>query len=77
MVGESVQEMQQAGWIRTTDLPLPIPSWAGVWFALFPNVEGLSAQLLAACLVAGSYVAARWRVLSMRPEQAMQMSAES
>lgn len=61
MVGEEVQEMQLAGWISTTELPLPIPAWAGVWFALFPNVEGLGAQLVAALLVAGSYLVAQYK----------------
>jgi high-affinity iron transporter len=60
MVGESVQEMQLAGWIRTTTLPLPIPAWVGLWFAVFPNVEGLLAQALAALLVLGSYFSAQY-----------------
>jgi len=55
MVGESAQEMQQAGWLSSHSLNLPIPSWLGTWFATFPNVEGLLAQLLAASIVAGSY----------------------
>lgn len=65
MVGESVQEMQQAGWIATSAVNLPIPAWVGTWFATFPNLQGLTAQALAAVLVLGSYVAARWRVLRM------------
>lgn len=56
MVGESAQEMQQAGWISTHIVRLPIPDWVGTWFATFPNVEGLGAQLLAASLVVGSYL---------------------
>ena len=59
MVGESVQEVQQAGWCRTTLLPLAIPDWAGTWFAVFPNVQGLVAQVLAAVFVVGSYYLAR------------------
>ncbi|MFN8472978.1 MAG: FTR1 family protein [Anaerolineae bacterium] len=63
MVGESVQELQLAGWLTETPVPLPIPDWSGIWFATFPNVEVLSAQALAALLVLGSYVAAEyWRV---------------
>jgi high-affinity iron transporter len=58
MVGENVQEMQQANWLPTTDLSLPIPDWMGVWFALFPNAQGLIAQAVAAVIVIGSYVAA-------------------
>ena len=74
MVGESVQEMQQAGWIGTTSVGIPLPDWIGVWFATFPNVEGLTAQLAAAALVLGSYVAARWRVI--RPGQMLVPSPE-
>jgi high-affinity iron transporter len=55
MVGESAQEMQQAGWLSTHPINLAIPDWLGTWFATFPNVEGLAAQALAALLVAGSY----------------------
>src|SRR5947209_9283337 len=44
MVGESVQEMQQANWLPTTDLSLPIPDWMGIWFALFAHVQGLVAR---------------------------------
>lgn len=60
MVGEQVQEMQQAGWIATTALPLPLPGWWGTWFAIFPNVQGLVAQALAASLVFGSYFSAQY-----------------
>jgi high-affinity iron transporter len=59
MVGEQVQEMQQAGWIGTTPVDLAIPGWLGMWFALFPNLEGLISQLVAIVLVIGSYVVAR------------------
>jgi high-affinity iron transporter len=60
MVGESAQELQQAGWIGTTQLSWPIPDWAGVWFSVFPNVESIAGQVAAAVLVVGSYVAARY-----------------
>ena len=59
MVGESVQEMQLANWLSTTPLDLPIPAWIGMWFAIFPNVEGLVAQALALLLVLGSYFSAQ------------------
>jgi high-affinity iron transporter len=60
MVGESVQEMQLAGWLPTTTVPLAIPGWVGLWFAVFPTVEGLAAQALAAALVVGSYYGAEY-----------------
>lgn len=65
MVGEQVQEMQQAGWCSTTSVAFSIPDWMGTWFALFPNVEGLASQAAAAIFVIGSYFAARY--VSGRP----------
>ncbi len=63
MVGESVQEMQLAGWLPETTVALAIPGWVGLWFAVFPTVEGLVAQVLAAALVLGSYFGAEyWRI---------------
>ena len=62
MVGEQAQEMQLAGWIPTTKigwLANLLPDWMGVWFALYPSIETLLAQLLAAVLLIGSYYAAR------------------
>ena len=63
MVGEQAQEMQLAHWISTTRdrhrWQTYIPPWMGLWFAVFPTVETLVAQLIAAVLVIGSYFAAR------------------
>ncbi|MGA3172295.1 MAG: FTR1 family protein [Chthoniobacteraceae bacterium] len=63
MVGEQAQEMQQANWLHTTTInclvPI-IPDWAGLWFSVFPTVETLAAQALAAALVIGSYYGSRW-----------------
>ncbi len=56
MVGESVQEMQQAGWLATTPIGFTLPGWLGLWFSVFPNVQSLAAQALAAAIVVGSYV---------------------
>jgi high-affinity iron transporter len=36
-----------------------VPPWMGLWFAVFPTVETLIAQFIAALLVVGSYYAAR------------------
>jgi high-affinity iron transporter len=55
MVGESVQELQQAGWIGTTTIPVAVPGWMSLWFSIFPNVETIVAQLIAAVIVVGSY----------------------
>ena len=62
MVGEQAQEMQLAQWISTTpieSLQPYLPPWMGLWFAVFPTVETLVAQFIAAVLVIGSYFAAR------------------
>jgi high-affinity iron transporter len=67
MVGESVQEMQLAGWLPTTPIGVGFPGAIQLWFAAFPTVEGLAAQAAAAALVLGSYVAAE-RVRRPRPE---------
>jgi len=58
MVGESAQELQLAGWISTTPIGVHFPGFLGLWLAVFPTVETLVAQVLAAALVAGSYVVA-------------------
>jgi high-affinity iron transporter len=62
MVGEQAQEMQLAHWIPTTEivgLTNLVPSWAGLWFSVFPTVETLGAQGLAAFIVVGSYFYAK------------------
>jgi high-affinity iron transporter len=71
MVGEQAFEMQQAGWIGTTQigwLADKIPAWAGVWFSVFPTVQTLVAQAIAAVLVVGSYFAARYHSARLREE---------
>jgi high-affinity iron transporter len=60
MVGESVQELQLAGWLPTHTVGIALPGWVGLWFALFPTVEGIAAQALAAVLVIGSYFLAEY-----------------
>jgi high-affinity iron transporter len=72
MVGEQAQEMQLAGWIRTTpieSLAKIIPDWMGLWFSVFPTVQTLVAQALAALLVIGSYFAARYHSAKTREEE--------
>lgn len=73
MVGENVQEMQLAGWISTTDIMLPIPDWIGLWFAIFPNIEGVIAQTGAVLFVLGSYFVAQY-VRSWRPRRQAQLN---
>ncbi len=60
MVGESVQELQLAHWLPKTELNVRFPAWWGMWFAIFPNLEGLVSQSAAALLVTGSYLGAQY-----------------
>jgi len=74
MVGEQAFEMQQASWIGTTQIDWladKIPAWAGVWFSVFPTVQTLVAQAIAAVLVVGSYFAARYQSARLREEEEM------
>ncbi|MEP7064719.1 MAG: FTR1 family protein [Gemmatimonadota bacterium] len=62
MVGEQAQEMQLAHWLHTTTIPALAritPAWMGLWLSVFPTVETLVAQTLAAVIVLGSYFIAR------------------
>jgi high-affinity iron transporter len=73
MVGEQAQEMQLAHWISTTPIHWLAPfvqPWMGMWFAVFPTYETISAQFIAAFLVIGSYYAARHFGGTTPPESA-------
>ncbi len=62
MVGEQAQEMQLAHWIGTTPIPSlegVIPRWMGLWLSVFPTVQTLLAQGIAAVIVIGSYFLAK------------------
>ncbi len=61
MVGESVQEMQQASWLPAHGMGFSMPEWMNTWFAVYPTWESLLLQLGAGALVVGSYVVARRR----------------
>jgi high-affinity iron transporter len=65
MVGEQAQEMQLAHWLPTTTIAAfaALPPWLGLWFAVFPTVETLTAQAIALVLVLGSYMMARTRMM--------------
>lgn len=61
MVGEQAQEMELAHWLPATQISWlagAIPAWMGLWFSVFPTVETLAGQTLAALLVLGSYIVA-------------------
>jgi high-affinity iron transporter len=59
MVGEQVQEMQQANWIGTTNLSFALPDWLNTWFSIYPSAQSLIAQVLTVVFVVGSYYLAR------------------
>jgi high-affinity iron transporter len=75
MVGEEVNEMQLAGWIGTTSIGIHLPGWLGTWFSLFPNVETITAQVIALVLVIGSYLIAE-HVRVRRPRRAGKVAAQ-
>jgi high-affinity iron transporter len=75
MVGESAQELQLAGWLPTTNLGFTLPGWMGLWLAIFPTVETLAAQALAATAVIGSYLVAE-HVRVRRPLRRGEQPAE-
>ncbi|MHB1810329.1 MAG: FTR1 family iron permease [Solirubrobacteraceae bacterium] len=80
MVGESVQELQQAGWLGTTSIGVKVPGWLSLWFSIFPNVETIVAQAIAAALVIGSYFMAeeiRVRRPRRRGEKAAVMAEQA
>ena len=55
MVGQTLHVMQAVRWLPVTALNLPVPYWMGVWFGVYPTVEGLAAQFAAMAFVLGSY----------------------
>lgn len=74
MVGENVQEMQQAGWISTTAIDIRMPAWLNLWFAVYPTVESLLSQMFAAMIVLGSYITAEYvRVWKPRRQAASRL----
>jgi high-affinity iron transporter len=76
MVGETIQELQLAGWLPTTSIGLTFPGFVNLWFATFPTVEGLVAQGIAAVVVIGSYfLAEHIRVRAPRARAAKQLAA--
>ena len=77
MVGEEAQEMQLAHWISTTPIPsleTVIRPWMGLWFSVFPTVETLVAQGVAALLVLGSYAVVQMQLARQRSAAAVRES---
>jgi high-affinity iron transporter len=59
MVGETIQEMQQAHWLATSKLlSFDLPDWMNVWCSLYNSLESITAQVLTIVAVIGSYLLA-------------------
>jgi high-affinity iron transporter len=68
MVGQTARTMQGTGWLPITPIDIDLPYWAGLWFGVFPTVETLGLQVLAAAFVIGSYYVAQ-EVRVKRPQR--------
>ena len=65
MVGEQAQEMQLVHWLPTTpihSLDWVVRPWMELWLSIFPTVQTLAAQAIAAVFVLGSYALVRSRM---------------
>lgn len=61
MVGGTALSFQELGWIPRHELLAgTIPGWMGSWLEVYPTVETIGAQLLAAGFVVGSYYLAEY-----------------
>jgi high-affinity iron transporter len=58
MIGGTAATFQDLGWLPKHDLGVALPAWAGRWFEVYPTVETILVQVLAAGFVIGSYFAA-------------------
>jgi high-affinity iron transporter len=58
MIGGTAATFQDLGWLPKHDLGVAIPGWAGRWFEVYPTVETIAVQVIAALFVIGSYFAA-------------------
>jgi high-affinity iron transporter len=66
--------MQGTGWLPITSLDIHPPLWLGLWFGVFPTVETLLAQAVAAAFVIGSYYVAQ-EVRVKRPQRSARKAA--
>lgn len=59
MVGQTVRTMQGTGWVPITPIDISLPYWPGLWLGIYPTLETIGAQLVAAAFVIGSYFLAQ------------------
>jgi len=63
-LGSTARLFQTVGWLPVHPIPgFSLPSWAGVWFGLYPTWEGIIAPFLAFVYVGGAWL---WVKLSVR-----------
>jgi high-affinity iron transporter len=55
MIGGTAATFQELGWLPTHSLGIALPDWMGRWFEVYPTVETVGVQFMAAVLVIGSY----------------------
>lgn len=61
MIGGTAATFQDLGWLPKHELLVGvIPTWMGAWFEVYPTVETIGAQVLAAAFVIGSYYLAEY-----------------
>jgi high-affinity iron transporter len=59
-LGSTVRLFQTVSWMPVHPLPhLTLPNWLGVWFGIYPSLEGLLIPPLALVYVAGAWLYAR------------------
>ena len=58
MIGGTALSFADLGWIPKHETPFSVPEWMGSWFEVYPYWETIGAQVLAASLVASSYLLA-------------------
>jgi high-affinity iron transporter len=66
MTGVTVQNVQGLGWIPTTPIGIDLSLTWGRWLGVYPNWQGIGAQLAALLVVYGSYALARAMQLRRR-----------
>jgi high-affinity iron transporter len=74
MTGVTVQNLQGLGWLPTTPIGIHLSLSWGRWLGIYPNWEGIGAQVAAMLAVYGSYVVARG-LQSRRRRRAIARSA--
>ena len=69
-IGSTVRLFQTVGWMPIHPIPwLDIPSWAGLWFGLYPSWEGMLIPPLGLAYVAAAWLWTKWRSRRNPPPQ--------